>query len=194
MSIKYKGKTISGGGSDFTTDSTLTMSEGNVLGVSTPVNGVISQKDFDALPDEKQKRGVYFIPGAGGCGSSQEIYSNDETVIGRWIDGRPLYRKVVVTKGPTKAGTSDDISIYDFKDIIPDHVIISGHIVVTLKSDPGIGDMLPLNFFSTTSYYIFTFYRRTDNSIKMGVGNQAYTNADVILILEYTKTTDEVSV
>lgn len=33
--------------------------------------------------------------GLGGGGSSEEVYTIEETKIGTWIDGKPLYRKVV---------------------------------------------------------------------------------------------------
>lgn len=66
-SIYYDGERITGGesggsGAEFTTDDTLNLSEDNILSVSKPVNGVISQKDFDALPPEKQNHGLYIIP------------------------------------------------------------------------------------------------------------------------------------
>lgn len=99
MSIKYKGKTIAGGGSGapaFTTDDTLTMSKENVLGVTTPVRGV-TQAEYDALTEEQQKSGMYVITDAvgngGGSSENGEVYSTEEVKIGTWIDGKPLYRK-----------------------------------------------------------------------------------------------------
>lgn len=37
-------------------------------------------------------------------GSSEEIYSTEEQVIGKWIDGKPLYRKVVYIEPVTFTG------------------------------------------------------------------------------------------
>lgn len=36
--------------------------------------------------------------GSGGGGTSSEVYSTDETEIGTWIDGKPIYQKVVPIK------------------------------------------------------------------------------------------------
>lgn len=35
----------------------------NTLSVSSPVRGVISQEEYDALPEEKQKKGLYIVSG-----------------------------------------------------------------------------------------------------------------------------------
>lgn len=39
--------------------------------------------------------------GSGGGGSgAEEVYSTEETRIGTWIDGKPLYRKVCIYQLP----------------------------------------------------------------------------------------------
>lgn len=40
--------------------------------------------------------------GGSGGGSSEEVYSTEETRIGTWIDGKPLYRKVCIDQITTK--------------------------------------------------------------------------------------------
>lgn len=66
---------------------------------STPVTPITSA-EYEALSDaDKQADVTYLITddnegGDSGGGSSEEIYSTEEVRIGRWIDGRPLYRKV----------------------------------------------------------------------------------------------------
>ena len=74
--------------------------EGDILSVTTPVRGVVTQAEFDALPEEQRNKGLYVIPdggeGGGGSGASGgEVYSTEETRVGTWIDGKPLYRKTV---------------------------------------------------------------------------------------------------
>lgn len=52
------------------------------------------------------------LPSSGG-GSSSDVYSTEETVIGTWIDGKPLYRKVIsvdVSSFTTEVNNID----YDF--------------------------------------------------------------------------------
>ena len=45
--------------------------EGDILSVTTPVRGVVTQAEFDALPEERRNKGLYVIPGgeAGGGAS-----------------------------------------------------------------------------------------------------------------------------
>lgn len=74
--------------------------EGPKIGVTTPVQGIVTQAEFDALPEEQQNKGFYVISdsgggsGGGGGESAGEVYSTEEIRIGTWIDGKPLYRKV----------------------------------------------------------------------------------------------------
>lgn len=80
MSIKYKGKTISGS-----------------PGVGVPPGGTADQiltKKSDANYDTQWVN----VPAA------SEIYSTEETRIGTWIDGKPLYRRVITgTTGENNA-------------------------------------------------------------------------------------------
>ena len=88
----------SNSGTSFSTDSTLNMSEDNVLSVATPNKGIISQSGFNSLDEEEKNHGVYVIPGEEGGSFNPyfpEIYSEQETIIGRWIDGKPVYRRVI---------------------------------------------------------------------------------------------------
>lgn len=74
----------------------------NTISVTTPVRGIFTQEEFDALPEEQRNRGLSVIlDGEGGGGSSGgtsvwEVYSTEETRIGTWIDGKPLYRRVFI--------------------------------------------------------------------------------------------------
>ncbi len=49
----------------------------NTLSVSSPVQGVISQEEYDALPEEKQKKGLYIVSGQ--C-PSMRIYADGTMV------------------------------------------------------------------------------------------------------------------
>ena len=56
------------------------------------------------------------VGGSGGVGSSsggssEEIYSTEETRIGTWIDGKPLYRKAFIYDA-TGYTANKDITIY----------------------------------------------------------------------------------
>ena len=62
----------------------------------------LTQAEYDALPDTKLSDNKnYFIRdanpggGSGSSGGGGNIYSTEEQVIGTWIDGRPVYRRVI---------------------------------------------------------------------------------------------------
>lgn len=57
---------------------------GGVVDVKSPVNGIISQEDFDALPPEEQEHGLWVIPGSGSGGvqtAEETPYNNEATGI-----------------------------------------------------------------------------------------------------------------
>lgn len=95
VKIKQDGRRViisAESGTNFDTNETLDMQDG-VLGVTNPVNGVISQEDFDALPPEKQNHGVYVIRGKDQPLAGVEIEEYDTTVDGcdwhvrKWSNG-----------------------------------------------------------------------------------------------------------
>ena len=78
--------------------------DGDRLNVDNPVQGIMTQAEFNALPEERRNKGTYIIkepgddaPGGGGCG---DVYSTEERRIGTWIDGKPLYRKAAMLVSP----------------------------------------------------------------------------------------------
>lgn len=65
--------------------------EGDTLSVTTPVRSIVTQAEFDALPEEQRSSGLYVISdGGSGGGTTGEVYSTEETRIGTWIviDGK----------------------------------------------------------------------------------------------------------
>lgn len=58
--MKYKDQTI-GGSSKIPIDGTLTKAEDGKYGVSTPVQGIVSQEEYDALTDAEKSKGLYVI-------------------------------------------------------------------------------------------------------------------------------------
>lgn len=64
----------------------LTLQNGNEVSFSVAalVNGLIDQETFDAFKNEINQKFTEL-----------EIYSTEEKIIGKWIDGKPLYQKVI---------------------------------------------------------------------------------------------------
>lgn len=59
----------------------------------------VTQDEYNALsPEGKNADVIYATPGNGqpADGTCWEVYSEEERRIGTWIDGKPIYRKVVM--------------------------------------------------------------------------------------------------
>ena len=108
---------------------------------------------------------------AGKDGSENQIYSTTEQVIGTWIDGKPIYRKVVILS------TAPDINMHG---LTLSHGIsnidraISCRAIRTESNGKGTADVYWFNGENSTSG---VFYSSEGIPAKM-------------LIFEYTKTTD----
>lgn len=108
-------------------------------------------------------------------------YSTEEQVIGTWIDGRPLYRRVIETTTPS----STDIT----------------YAIATLSSECRIrlyngyvydgGQVFPLNLYlgSENFYYSYGYM----NEYRMKLTNTNRVDKTCVLILDYIKTTDDVA-
>lgn len=105
-------------------------------------------------------------------------YSTDETVVGTWIDGKPIYRKVIKdintsipTKGWTLITNIDDIEL-------------------VINSILFYGDENNTSFFANGTGNFSVEVNTSNNGILLWnrVGSVTYIKAAVI---EYTKTTDE---
>lgn len=160
----------------------------NGVNINTPVQQIVTQAEFDALPEDDQNKGLWVISdGESGGGSSSssggEIYSTEETRIGTWIDGKPLYRMVVETStlGLNVAG-----GMYSFP---KEFTIVDVHgAVISLNTGGVYGDIymipgpeLPL--------YITTY----DGGVQITQpqsNNSKVCGKPCRLIIEYTKTTD----
>lgn len=95
--------------------------EADAICVTTPVRG-LTQAEYDRLP-EGARRGLCVVTDAATVlPEGGEVYSTQETRIGSWIDGKPLYRRVyrykdlVVNGTGTNSGETaiaEDVSFID---------------------------------------------------------------------------------
>lgn len=118
--------------------------------------------------------------GGGSGGSGGEVYSTEETRIGTWIDGKPLYRKVFQVTCPPAGAYQIVIPSSD----LPNMRIkrIDGYLYS--NSNPAGG---PINFAYSRAYIATWNY---GGSIYMETNNADYANSPAEIIFEYTKTTD----
>lgn len=140
----------------------------------------LTQEEYDALTDEQKNENViYATPGSGGNSSSSsavDVYSTEETRIGTWIDGKPLYRKVFQSKTPSTTSSLGTIAIINDLSIV---ISIEGFFIVES------GETRPLNLSNTA-----ITHQISSTSVGMSVGVSTYVDRPLYAILKYTKTTD----
>lgn len=103
-------------------------------------------------------------------------YSTDEQVIGKWIDGKKLYRRVItISDYSANSDTSYDISKFNYETITS--------INVTSKSSTGYVRIAPF-YYKNTDYALIWIF---NNILHY---KSSFANIIVYITLEYTKTTD----
>lgn len=178
------------GGTDLTAGDGLTIT-GGVASVDTPVRSILTQAEFDALPEAEQNSGVYFISGevdggdSGGSDESLDVYSTEEKRIGTWIDGKPLYRIVISATTPTSINTNENIASVS-------HLLIE---TLTNRRCIFVGSLgeqkvSPAVSTPTASKYMMDF-DIYNGYIRAWTGANEYANRPAVYVLEYTKTTDQ---
>lgn len=138
---------------------------------------------------------VYAIIGIkfGGGGNTNK-YSTDETVVGEWIDGKPIYRLVFMPwkNGVLQSGyTYSNYILTDspFKNVNAELVTNVRVINIRAGSD-GYIDVNGSGITSQSGTGNDTAVPNTDGTIFVRISNSSSNNKTVYIILEYTKTTD----
>ena len=156
------------------------LQDGNDIYSIPEENVEINKDQFDALPAATKNNGkAYFIPDAnlvsnftvmGNRFDKANIYDTTERMVGRWIDGKPLYQKSFSGKTP-----SSDTIIYTGAE---------GDNIVNIS---GFVDSADINYYDTGNWYVRT-WRGTANTVYMRAAG--FTNKDYTITIQYTKTTD----
>lgn len=113
-----------------------------------------------------------------------DLYSTSEKIVGKWIDGKPVYRKCYT--GTTANITNGyfvitDASLKNIDSLIRfDYCIKDGTIFSML---PNVGDRI-------ASTYIQTSYGGIGIIVQNSSYYSSFSNKPYKIILEYTKTTD----
>ena len=118
-------------------------------------------------------------------------YSTNETQIGYWIDGKPLYRKVVpytATSVIGASGSQTDINIAHNISNIKTCVKSSG--ILYYPGNEGIVKPLPQISGSTTVNSSTIIREVNSTNIILRITNDTWSSPIIHFILEYTKTTD----
>ena len=107
-------------------------------------------------------------------------YSTDEQKIGTWVDGKPLYQKMVIIKGSQIGSIQavDNKYLHNIKNV--DHIWISDGYLRIEANDA--------NYILASPHRIF-WCDKTYVAVKPTSATD-YKNYDLYFILRYTKTTD----
>lgn len=104
-------------------------------------------------------------------------YSTDELVIGKWIDGKPIYRKTYQITNITSSNTDlVDVSDLNFDTIIKLYGFI--------RSNPGMCMPMPLTDSSTNYNVLFLVGSKIRGRVAFGTGGSV---RDCYVTIEYTK-------
>lgn len=115
-----------------------------------------------------------------------EIYSTEEQVIGTWIDGKPLYRKVYVTNITSTSGGKTDILESGFGN----NKVLIGVRGTSICTDLA-GYHFPIGMYNSASGSVFKFVVCVDTSnLKIEHQWSVTQHFRIEAIVEYTKTTD----
>ena len=112
------------------------------------------------------------------------VYSTEEKIVGTWIDGKPIYRKVISStlSGPLTGLVEIAHNIQNIETPI--------RIVFGKATVPGISNSItiPSQYDSTTFIQLGAF---SDTYVQLFAGSTNWTSLkEITLCLEYTKTTD----
>lgn len=136
-----------------------------------------------------QESGTLTISATGGGSGGGEVYSTEETRIGTWVDGRPLYRKVLQLTMPSK--TDSEVVIGNLQNVL---ALVHMYGVSTDKS----GYQCPEPFVYPGDYgnSLDGIYLSPSGGIMCKVGSQRnhIIKMPVTIIAEYTKTTDQATI
>lgn len=115
---------------------------------------------------------------------SGESYSTEEQVIGTWIDGKPLYRRVINSTTPNVE--TDGIPVNKCMYITEYNV----ETMVTLQGIANISGVFAYSGQTWNDYSFYLNYVSNEKFIGVSLNRITWANQPLIVILEYTKTTD----
>lgn len=104
-------------------------------------------------------------------------YSTNETRIGTWINGKPVYRKIITSTTPSSS-TVATVGTISNTDLV---INLYGYLTA------GNNQRIPLNFVYNAEQC--SLYKE-GNNIMCRITAASYQSKSCIIVAEYTKTTD----
>ena len=127
------------------------------------------------------------IDNSGVLDSLRDVYSSQDVVVGTWVNGKPLYRKVFANQSTTSASGAwsnfIDVTSLHVDEIVSVYGSIIGANGLRWSLGDGSGDMSLFMLFQASS---------DGDWIKLRIGNNDW-KGSMNLVMFYTKTTDSAS-
>lgn len=111
-------------------------------------------------------------------------YSSEEQVIGKWINGKTIYRKIFTGTTPNTSKSNTTTSILISSDL--DELISLKWILIDSNNYKIVGE----GSLHTADSLLFAAWATPDNYIRVRAGSSSCCNRPVKYITEYTKTTN----
>ena len=124
------------------------------------------------------------------CGNEiYEMYSQEEQIVGSWINGKPLYRKVINLNCPacTDNGVFADART-DVSDLNIDYIMFK-YVNIYTKND-SIMNYCGFNPNESAKLGGQVWYYTTDKVIYARHTRTDFNDCPILAVIEYTKTTD----
>ena len=119
-------------------------------------------------------------------------YSTEERVVGKWINGKPLYQKTLVNTESWSGTTT--VTIGSMPNDTEDAFIVSGYFVNTYTNFGPSGTYFMLNStgrnVEDTKYDTYTYYNPANKKVILLTGTNT-AGSKVVATVQYTKTTDQ---
>lgn len=113
------------------------------------------------------------------------IYSTEETVVGKWIDGKILYRKIIETTAPeTTADGTYVTGYYKFAENVENAILEYGF----LETSDGI--INPLPYITNDGCTIKLYFNANNKAIRLTNSIKNFNGLSITISVLYTKTTD----
>ena len=151
-------------------------------------NTYLSARDvsYGSTNVEDALNGLFTLKG------NDEKYSTEEKIVGKWINNKPIYRKVITKTINVAADTLKSIDIAnmttDFSNT-EEIINISGNIC-RLENNQQISQVFILNSNHQNSKYYNSCYMSADNTIRIKIYPDSNMTVIIKAVVEYTKTTD----
>lgn len=170
----------------------LEIDEDGNINIDKPVKRIVTETEFDAMTDE-EKKGLYVITDDGGSSSGNsgnsrwEVYSEEEIRIGTWIDGKPLYRKVITRTSPENNGLfgvnvlagAKMVNAWGYMEINESNYNRYFFGYIRSQSDFANADIALIRSGSAETGKIYIY-----------INGSIYQNKPFVIVLEYTKVSD----